>query len=511
MEWTRLSRGALGLAVAVLAGACGQEATPPSTPAPSPSPTPRPNFVVINADDLRASTTEFLLGEVPPAAWFQPRAAVPVPQVYMDTLKRLLDGGAAFRAAYVAAPVCCPSRTSLLTGLFTHTHHVYGNTWPGGGFGRYVALGLDQQAFPGLLQEHGYETAIVGKLLNQFPYGMRADGNPMPGWSRWYVLHGNVYYDFDLDENGRTTTYPREDENYQTRVFARKFREILHHARARERPFFAYLAPTAPHVPSEPAPEHTHLFQEGCQVPRLLSWDEDTRDKPELRFNRPLTADQVRLSDRTYCNFLRATLALDTLLADVLRALEEAGQRENTYVVFTSDNGFFHGEHRIPSGKDMVYDESARVPLVVAGPRVAGGRTLPHVVSHVDIGPTLLEWAGIPVPDSYEGRSLAPVLRRDDPLPPERWRTAVLFERYEQSSGLDEEGVIETAGFAAIRTPRHVYAEYAGGDRELYDMEKDPLQLDNLFFAGGPDAGLVAELRATLVRLQRCRGRACRD
>jgi arylsulfatase A-like enzyme len=181
--------------------------------------------------------------------------------------------------------------------------------------------------------------------------------------------------------------------------------------------------------------------------------------------------------------------------------LEESGEIENTYIVYTSDNGFHLGLHRMIEGKHSPYEEDIRVPLAMRGPSVPRGRRIGAMVLSIDLAPTFAAWAGAAAPDFVDGRSLAPLLRD----PGVRWRHSFLVRRL----GLESDEQLEDANMLAIRTGRYTYATYANGERELYDLERDPYQLQSI--AATAPAGLIDALEARLEQLSTCRAETCRN
>ncbi len=215
-------------------------------------------------------------------------------------------------------------------------------------------------------------------------------------------------------------------------------------------------------------------------------------------------------------------LAVDEAVGRLIDALRESGELENTYVFFTSDNGWHAGEHRLTTGKWTAYEEDTRVPLIVRGPGVAEGRTLPHLVLNNDLAPTFADLAGVGVPSFVDGRSLKPLLSAE-PTPEEEWRSAFMVEAAREVSRrlappLSGDQLPEDKrhapreewgrpGLEAIRTEEHLYVEYGTGERELYDLRRDPYQLDNAYESADPE--LVRHLQRRLAALRGCSGTSC--
>jgi len=225
----------------------------------------------------------------------------------------------------------------------------------------------------------------------------------------------------------------------------------------------------------------------------------DVGDKPGwVRSKPPLTPDQIAQIDELYRKRLRSMLAVDEMLDAIVGALQATGRLENTYIMFTSDNGFELGEHRLDIGKRTAYEGSIRVPLIVRGPGVPAARVIDHLAVNIDLAPTVAELAGAPLPEFVDGRSLVPLLNGGAPAD---WRRAFLVEYW------PEEGD-EVSKFQALRTQDRLYVEYQTGERELYDLVSDPDELESLHASADP--GLIAQLGARMAELRRCAGGTCR-
>lgn len=423
-------------------------------------------------------------------------------RVMPQTQRLVGDAGTTFANAFVSFPLCCPSRATLLTGQYAHNHGVRGNQPPGGGVG---ALD-DAETLPVWLQRAGYYTAHVGKYLNG--YGEWTKPTVPPGWSRWLALVDPTtysFYDYTLSDDGRLVRYGSAEADYQTDVLAAAAEEVIRE-RAGRGPFFLSVAPVAPHLersdvrgqgtPPRPAPRHAGRFA-GEPLPAKASFDEaDVSDKPRSlqRFKRLSTAGREDVL-RTYRAQLESLLAVDELVARLVDALEETGELDRTLVVFTSDNGFFHGEHRIREGKFLPYEEAIRVPLLVRGPGFPAGAVATQLVANIDLAPTLLAASGATARLRLDGVPLQPLAA--DPRAG-RGR-ALLLEALEGNR----------ATYTGVRTARWLWIEYDDGSRELYDLERDPLQLRSRHLAKAL-ARTRAELAAQLDELRGCAGESCR-
>ena len=282
----------------------------------------------------------------------------------------LVEEGTSFDEAFVSHPVCCPSRATILTGLYDHNHNVLSNNFPSGGFEKFVAEGHETESSAVHLQEAGYQTAFFGKYLNEYP----ADDptHVPPGWDEWYgKLDEQRLYDYRINENGEVVSYGSVIEDFFTDILSNQATDFVGRAAPEDQPFFAYVAPTAPHGPATPAERHEGTFAEE-EAPRPPSYDEeDVSDKPSpINDAERISEEEASSIDDYYRQRLESMLAVDEMVASLVQQLEDAGELENTYIFFTSDNGWFQGEHRVQFGKNRPYEESARVPLFVRGPGV---------------------------------------------------------------------------------------------------------------------------------------------
>lgn len=443
---------------------------------------PRPSIVVIVADDLDARSVE-----------------------HMPRLNALVAAaGLSFENSFATVALCAPSRASLLTGRYAHNHGVRHNAGAGGGFDEFRRRGAEAATVATWLKAAGYRTALLGKYLNGYP-----DGDPSyvpPGWDEWHAVYSdqgsNTYFNYSISENGRAATRGASEADYETDVLAERAAELIARWSAQRQPFFLLIAPPAPHLPASPAPRHAAALA-GVSAPRVPSFDEaDVSDKPTwVRQAEPLRRRQAAALDRQYRKRLQSLLALDELVERVVGSLSEGGRLDSSYVFFTSDNGFFLGEHRIVQGKAAPYDESVRVPLLVRGPSLPAGARLPHLVANIDLAPTVAEIAGTKPPPDLDGKSFLPLLGRALPGV-DSWRQELLLELW-------SEGAAGVPEYRALRTRDRLYVEYSTGEHELYDLVADPFQLSNRYDSTGSE--VVAPLAARLASLRVCSGRSCRS
>lgn len=429
---------------------------------------------------------------------------------FLPQVRRLLgEQGATFSNYFVGYSLCCPSRASILRGQYAHNTGVLGNHPPDGGFERFQRQGLEASTLATWLQQRGYYTALAGKYLNG--YGGAAAGGVAhvpPGWTDWFgLVDPSSYFDYRISDDGRELKFGHATSDYLTDVLRRHAIAVIRAARAARKPLFLYLAPKAPHLPAEPAPRHRDAF-DGMHLPRGAAFDEaDVSDKPApIRERARVGAFAALHMETVYRNRLRSLQAVDEMVAAVVRELDAGGELGHTYILYTSDNGWHMGEHRLGLGKNTPYEEDIRVPLVIRGPGIAPGSVIPQLALNSDLAPTIAELAGVDPPAFVDGRSLVPLWQS----PPARWRQCMLVQRGSDAAVQADEGDELHApwGFHALRTAQYLYAAWASGDRELYDLLADPAELRNL--AATADPVLVGELAGRLESLATCRGAECR-
>jgi arylsulfatase A-like enzyme len=429
--------------------------------------------------------------------------------VMPKTRELLGDSGTTFTRSFASYSLCCPSRATLFTGQYAHNHGVLSNALPTGGYSR-----LDKTNWlPLWLQAAGYRTMHVGKFLNG--YGVVSPPTEVPpGWNDWYgTVDPTTYlfYGYTVNENGVLRTYGAagEPEFYSTDFFARRADELIAAAAPSEQPFFLSVAFVAPHAggPQEPddpqnhptpavPPRYANAFS-SVPVPLPPSWNEaDMSDKPlAMQQRRPISAARAAAIQEGYQQRLESLLAVDDAVESIVGALRTSGELDNTLILFTSDNGFFHGEHRVPTGKLLVYEPSIRLPLLMRGPDVPEGAVRRQLVTNADLAPTILDAADARPGRVEDGSSLFGLLRD----PGAQWGRELLIE------GGTDQGLT----FTALRNYRWKYVEHTTGEVELYDLESDPDELVSLH-ADPALAPLRAELAQRLAVLRTCAGSSCR-
>jgi N-acetylglucosamine-6-sulfatase len=522
----------LGVAVACALSACFPSAEGKQAENQKQEPKP-PNVILILTDDLAVND-------------LNPRALR-----HMPNLKSLLmDKGTTFDNAFVTNSLCCPSRATILRGQYTHNHQILSNDPPRGGFQKFRFLGHENSTMATWVKEQGYRTAFFGKYLN----GYNETYIP-PGWDEWYALTGN-YLSHTFNENGHLVNYEPESY-YDTDVMSEKASEYITRTAGADPPFFTanrpflmWIGTKAPHQPATPAPRHLKDYP-NLSLPHPPSFDEnDVSDKPQWVSDNPhLSQEQKSYMKELYRKRLQSMLAVDDMIGELIKALKESGELDNTYIVFTSDNGFHLGEHRLGAGKWTPYEEDIRIPLIVRGPGVREGRTLHQMVLNNDLAPTIAELAGADAPSFVDGRSLVPLLLRGEPKAggpaaplSEQWgeRRRFLIESVAERSGVPQPPFITESEVVplltgdplpgnwrrtsaasaqsseqwgrpwlkALRTKNYLYVNYKGAEKELYDLREDPYELKNIY--NGAPKELRRRLEGQLDALRQCSAEECR-
>lgn len=406
----------------------------------------RPNFLIIVTDDQRLDTME-----------------------YMPNTQRLIfDQGVTFTNGFVTTPLCCPSRSSILTGMYAHNHGVRENEDK-----------LNHTTFMEIMHENGYYTGLVGKYLNSWK------GEQRPEYDYWvsYFRGETVYYRPDLNVNGKWVRHG--EDQYVTYVLGDYAVDFLDQASRQNKPFILLYTPNAPHHPTTPAVEDEGLLTD-LAPHRPPSFNEpDMSDKPEWLASRPLlTEEQINEIDNYRRDQLLTLISLDRTIERVVNHLENTGEMDNTVVIFISDNGQFWGEHRFETAKNRYYDENVHVPFAMRyAPLVPSPYTEDKIVANIDIAPTVLDLAGIAIPNSVDGMSIAKLLKQDG-----AWREYLLLE-----------GGILDGTYIGVRSNEYFYGENDGYP-EFYDMQADPYQLQNLI--DEPDhQALIVQYKAIMDQL----------
>ncbi|MBM9461126.1 sulfatase [Nocardioides sp. zg-536] len=491
---------------------------------PAEQPIRRPNVVLVMADDMRVDDLR-----------------------YAPTVRKVLgENGVTFDNAFSPFPLCCPARASFLTGRYAHNHHVYWHERPYG-FGAFD----DSHTIAGSLRAAGYRTGFVGKYLNG--YGVmrakvtgRASLRYAPaGWSDWYGalenpgdagIHGSTYNYFDTPYNINGKIKNSYRGQYQTDVVGRFGRQLVRRYHRSTNPFFLYLSFVAPHHggPREGDDPGSVRRNDGklvkFQTPARPSWvkgrfdraikrgagmpkdggpaEASVSDKPG-RFKRPdLNAAERRALREVTRQRAEAVFVLDRQVKKLVATLKKSGEWNNTVLMFTSDNGYYLGEHRIRTGKVMAHEPSLRVPFLATGPGMRDGSHRSDPMSTVDLTATILDAAGARPPQTPDGISRWRTMRYGDA----GWDVPVVTEaihsgpRKRRGSAFAASDARTTIG---LRTAQYSYTRYRSRAGELYDLARDPNQLTNRYRDPA-----YRKVRRDLDRIWRrykdCRGAACR-
>jgi N-acetylglucosamine-6-sulfatase len=443
----------------------------------------KPNIVFIVIDDLR----------------WDDIGCAGHPFVKTPHIDRIAKEGVRFRNFFATTPLCSPSRASILTGQYAHTHGVRDNR-------DNVALSMKLITFPLLLQRTGYHTGFVGK------WHMGSSDAPRPGFHHWVGFMFDPrpgaksahYIDPELNVNGRRSVF----KGYVTDILTDQAIGFIKDAKKTGSPFALYLAHKAVHpdvsFPFEkassfvPAERHKHLYADQV-IPRAPSAKKSPEGIPALARkigDLPPLGPDTGTTDDTIRNRLRMLAAVDEGIGKMLKTLEEAGQLDNTVIVFTSDNGYFYGEHGLSDERRLAYEESIRLPLLMRyPPRIPAGTTDDRLTLTIDLAPTMLDMAGVAIPPAIEGRSLLPL-----PGKTENWRRSFLIEYFSDTL----RARIPNMGYQAVRTSDWVYIRYTElkDMDELYDLRTDPYQMRNLIQSAGAQEKL-GELRAEMQKLMK--------
>ena len=498
----------------------------PSGPDPK-----RPNIVLIMTDDMRGDDLQ-----------------------WMPRTRRLIAGnGVRFANSFASHPVCCPARASTLTGQYTHNHKVYAVRKPWG-FRSFD----DSETLAVWLQRVGYNTLFLGKYLNGYGIWPPRDNSAAnstryvpPGWSDWRgavqgvpgadpSTAGGTYRYFDMTLNVNGTLVPNSGQ-YSTKVLGDHTIDMIHDWAPEPEPYFLWVNYVAPHHgrpqdPDDPKPfvdangQEVHIvtpavpgrvrgrFDDQIRQQELQRRAEpDVSDKPVFIRGRP-RLDAAHWAALTEAARQRAeSLSIvDVQVARTVRALRASGELDNTIIAFTSDNGYFLGEHQIDDAKNLPYEPALRIPMLLRGPHIPRGEVRRDPFVLIDLAPTFLAAAGAEPGIAVDGQSMLDVARAGD----RGWRRAVLTESGPRRVRIKVDGKPTMAVLppndsadprfsVGVRTARYLYVEHATGERELYDLQRDPGELTNRI--GAPAyRDEQRELAHTLLRLRDCVGAECR-
>lgn len=454
-RWTRLRAGVVLAATFALLGPLVLTEADDVIVTPEPATAGarhQPNIVLILTDDQR---TDSLLS--------------------MPSVRSLLvDRGTRYTHAFVPTSLCCPSRSAILTGLFSHDSGVWDNGGAHGGWLTFQRLGNEQRTIALALQRHGYRTGLVGKYLNAFGRFAPPLYKP-PGWDRFEGFRvpsrSGAYYDYGIGQPG--TAYGAGTQDYSTDVLSTRAVNFIW-STPKQRSLFLYFAPFAPHSPYDPAPRDVGSLRGALPPYRPASLTAPVDTKPAWVRRLPEVAPEK-------IDFVRerqaeSLLAVDDAVAAIVAALEHSGRLRDTMIIFLSDNGLQIGEHHI-MGKSTPYNASTSVPLVIRWDgRVPAGKVDPRIALNVDLAQTIAAAAKVPM--TTDGMSILG----------KRTRPGFVLEA----------GYWKTYGrpaYCGWRTKQWMYVHYASGEEEMYSYRSDPDELINL--AGNPAyAGRLSAMKA---------------
>ncbi len=510
-----------GLLLAALLAACGgntsvsRNRAPPApivaAPLPAGAPSPlstsgngKPNLVLVMTDDQNVAD-----------------------MIALPLVRQLIGNqGVTFANSFASWPLCCPSRATAFTGQYAHNHRVLGNYPPAGGAGAFD----DSESLALWLQRAGYATTHIGKYLNGYGLDRHGVGYVPPGWSNWLGLVDPGTYQmwgYTVNHNGALKTYGKVDREdpalYQTDVLRGFALEEIDRLAQGTQPFFLSVATLAPHEElaeaqedpmvypgPRPAPRHAGAYA-GMPLPHPPNFDErNLGRRPAIvaAFAAMFESEPMQRRSGRYRRRLESLRAVDEAVQAIVTRLAQLQLLENTYVVFTSDNGWFNGEHHIPFGKYLMYEPSIRVPLLIRGPGIPAGRMSDELVANIDLAPTFVDAAGAVAGRTMDGRSVL-AYARDPGL---RSRRPILLDApKEQVMFRTRFNAVPTTvpPMYGLRTPRFSYIEYGTGEVELYNMVADPDQLASLHDV--PEyQDIESAFKAALHRYMKCAGDTCR-
>jgi N-acetylglucosamine-6-sulfatase len=499
-----------------------------ATGASQPHQSSRPNIVLLLTDDMRTDDLRF-----------------------MPNVRRLIESrGLNFRNSFSPYPLCCPARASLLSGEYSHNHHVFSTKFPF----NFRAF-HDRSTLGTSLNRSGYNTLFLGKYLNGYgdekvpSTGQSSFRYVPPGWTEWYGAPnrpkhsgydgGGTYNYFHTIFNINGTIDDTHKDQYQTYVIGRMARALIRKYHRSPKPFFMYLAPVAPHfgrplesddprhvinpatgkkeeikTPARPRSVWGHFDK---QIPRASGLpkdggpsERDVSDKPRPMNQLPELTPHERTAVRNLTRQRAESLyVLDGEVKKLVGTLKATHEYSNTVFIFTSDNGYFLGEHRVRQGKIKPHEPSLRVPFLIAGPGIPHGQRFDPITTP-GLTATIVQLAGAKMPHPADGLSVVPSFKRD-----RGWTVPVVTEGREGARVFREARKDPAPGFEdprttiGIRTPRWKYVRYDDGDGELYDLDNDPNELNSHF--GDPRyARIQHELDRVWREYENCRGPTCR-
>ena len=445
--------------------------------------------------------------------------------------------GAEVSNFFVNTPVCCPSRTTLLTGDYPHNWH----TVKGGCMHMNVSNSDFKEKSLGVqMKSQKYTTGMFGKLLN--PNGVAAycakeNPEPLPGFDDYMVMcNDNRYFGNTFSKNGKFFQSGKDPEDYLTSLIGNATIDFVKKSLENNESFFAYVAPHAPHVPATPAPWYADKFT-GKKAPRTPSYNYSALDHHYvIRSQPPIDAKVENMSDSLFEDRWRSLLSVDDIMKDLVELLTKNNALDNTYFVLTSDHGYNLGQLRLPSCKLQPYEHDIRVPFHIVGPGIPAGSKYDFVAGMVDVAPTLLSLGQTvggrvenqqpaPALAKMDGKSFADLLMKgEEGARASEWRDKHMIEYWSLGNVIRLEHYIDMPNntYIGVRlinsTHNFLYAEFYDGvdevsflsplEYELFDVTKDPYQLVNIY-GTAETKDLAMELHNFIHKQIVCKGSDC--
>ncbi len=428
---------ALSVAAAVAAATTSPAGTGPATASAEAATTATPNIVLILTDDQT----------------YESVARMP----YVSSRRWIT-----FPHAYAENALCCPSRASILSGQYDYHNNVVNNS---------TAQRLDEtNTVATWLDRAGYRTGLFGKYFNAYPFG--GGLYTPPGWDEWHAVYGDgTYrqYNYTIDDNGVSRSYGTAEADYLGDQLQQRAVQFVNSTPSSQ-PLFLYFTPTATHIPWNPAPRDVGTFS-GVTMPSYPNLNEaDVSDKPAWVRALPLLDLKVAATHRR--REWTAALGVDLAVKRIEEALAATGRLSNTVEIFMTDNGYSFGAHRWGT-KRCAYEECTHLPFLVRFPGQAP-RVENRLVSNIDIAPTFADVANLTPPISQDGISLVPLITNQVT----NWRGSVL-QHWVGGTNVNARSTEGIPAFWALRTKRYRYVELLNGEKELYDLNRDPFERVN--------------------------------